>query len=181
MKNLIIIILSVLLTISLALNVYLLSNKNNGSSDDAMELEQDSAVQEDNSTKEDSANILTEESIEEIDNNEVSIENVRTYVIRDITASLKEDGDGKAHYMLVSILLYMDATNSDYDKYGSEENIISYEDALKAKVLSVLSNYTLSEIREKEATAQEEILDELQSLFDSDFIYKIEFSSKIYQ
>lgn len=111
----------------------------------------------------------------------VSIENVVPYTIADMTITLKEDDSGKPHYMLATIVLSMDSSNEDYAKYGTAEAMASYEDMIKSKITSVIGSYTLDEIRQYEDDAKATLLEQIQELFGSNFIYEVSFSSKVYQ
>ncbi len=111
----------------------------------------------------------------------VAIENRDSFVISDMTISLKDDGSGKQHFMLATIVLSMDKTNADYATYGTAESMASYEQQIRAKINEVISSYTYDEIRQYEDEAKATILENIQELFGSGFIFDVSFSSKVYQ
>ncbi len=111
----------------------------------------------------------------------VAIENVKSYTIPDMTISLKDNGDGKTHYMLCTVVLSMDGSTTEYATYGTEEAMATYADQIKAKITDVVGSYTIDEIKEYEEDARATILEEIQKLFGSNFIYDVSFSSKVYQ
>lgn len=111
----------------------------------------------------------------------VDIANVVPYSIADMTITLKEDGSGKSHYMLTTIVLSMDKSNEDYLTYGTEESMTSYQDMIKSKITSVIGSYTLDEIRAHEDEAKATLLEQIQELFGSGFIYDVSFSGTVYQ
>lgn len=111
----------------------------------------------------------------------VSIENVDSYSISDMTITLKDDGSGSSHYMLATIVLSMDKSNPDYATYGTPEAMASYEDMIKSKITGVIGSYSLDEIRQYEDEARATLLEQIQELFGSGFIYDVSFSSKVYQ
>ena len=111
----------------------------------------------------------------------VNIENVKSYTIADMTISLKDSGDGKTHYMLATVVLSMDGSTEEYATYGTDEAMATYEDQIKAKITNVIGSYTLDEIKEYEDDARATILEQIQELFGSGFIYDVSFSSKVYQ
>ncbi|WP_026509960.1 flagellar basal body-associated FliL family protein [Butyrivibrio sp. LC3010] len=111
----------------------------------------------------------------------VDIANVGSYSIPDMTITLKDSGDGKTHYMLCTVVLSMDTSNEDYAKYGTAESIVTYQDMIKSKITSVIGAYTLEEIRQHEDDAKATLLEEIQELFGSNFIYDVNFSGNVYQ
>ena len=52
---------------------------------------------------------------------------------------------------------------------------------IKGKVTNVLSSYTIEELQADDTAAKDKILDEVQELFNSNFIYEVTFSSVLYQ
>lgn len=111
----------------------------------------------------------------------VDIANVSNYTIADMTITLKDSGDGKTHYMLATVVLSMDTSNPDYETYGNAEKFPTYEDMIKSKITEVIGSYTLDEIRQYEDEAKATLLEEIQEIFGSGFIYDVSFSSKVYQ
>ena len=111
----------------------------------------------------------------------VDIANVASYSIPDMTITLKEDGSGKAHYMLTTIVLSMDTSNPDYETYGKAETIVTYQDMIKSKITTVIGSYTLDEIRAHEDEAKATLLQEIQTLFGSGFVYDVSVSGTVYQ
>lgn len=112
---------------------------------------------------------------------DVSPENIETYTIPDLTITLENSGDGQTHYILVTVVLSMDKSSVDYGAYGSADAMTSYEDMIKAQITQVIGSYTLDEIRQHENEARATLLEKIQELFGSNFIYDVSFSSMIYQ
>lgn len=112
---------------------------------------------------------------------EVSVADTATYRFEDqLNITLKDDGDGKTHYMMTSVSFSMNKKDKAYKKYG--ENIAEQEDLLKSSVYSVVSNYTLDELRaDNNEAAAREILEQIQDMYDSEFIYKVNFIDFMYQ
>ena len=111
----------------------------------------------------------------------VDISNIIPYSIADMTISLKEDGSGKSHYMLTTVVLSLDSSNPDYATYGTAESFATYEDMIKSKITEVIGAYTLDEIRNHEAEAKEALLEKIQEMFGSGFVYDLSFSGSVYQ
>lgn len=112
---------------------------------------------------------------------EVSVADTATFRFEDqLNITLKDDGDGKTHYMMTSVSFSMNKKDKAYKKYG--ENIAEQEDLLKSSVYSVVSNYTLDDLRaDNNEAAAREILEQIQDMYDSEFIYKVSFIDFMYQ
>ncbi len=111
----------------------------------------------------------------------VAPENLASYTISDLCINLKQDNKGRDNYMLVSVVLLMNKASDGYATYGTDEAISSYSDIIKSTVTKVIADYTLDEMRSSEQEAKSRILEELQKLFSSDFIYDVEFTGAVYQ
>ncbi len=111
---------------------------------------------------------------------EVSMKDTVPYAIEDdLTIMLKPDEDGKDHVVQVAVSLAMNSKDKGYKTYGEkmDENVT----LIKAEINDVFSAYTLEEARENEDAIREEILKRIQAMFDSEFVYKVTFSSIVYQ
>lgn len=109
----------------------------------------------------------------------VSMEDTETYDIADaITIPLKKGADGKDHYFMVTISLAMDKKNDGYKTYG--ETLSTKESLIKNEIINVIGSYTLEEIQADTDGVKAEVLKQIQSLFDSDFVYQIAFSDVKY-
>lgn len=106
----------------------------------------------------------------------VSMENVVTYDIAEMTIALKRglDAEGnpdtKDHYAMVTITLSMDSKNKAYKTYG---DLSTRESLIKGEINDVISQYTIDEVRDNNQAIEDEILQRIQTMFDSDFIYDI--------
>jgi flagellar FliL protein len=110
----------------------------------------------------------------------VAMENVVTYDISDLTIPLKRaEGDDKDHYALLSFTLSMNSKDDGYKKYGGD--IESRESLIKGEINDVVSSYTVDEARENSHAIEEEILQRIQNMFDSEFIYAVRIISAVYQ
>lgn len=105
---------------------------------------------------------------------EVSVEDTAVHDIEDqMTIPLKKGADGKEHYALVSVSLAMNMKDKDYKTYG--ETIGEKESLIKGEIIDVISSYTMEELQADTDGAREEILQRVQNMFDSKFIYKVTF------
>ena len=69
----------------------------------------------------------------------------------------------------------MDTKSDGYKEYG--EKISEKESIIKNEINNIVSSYTYEEFRDNQQEVQDEILSNLQGLFDSDFIVSVGFSS----
>lgn len=103
----------------------------------------------------------------------IPIEQVMTHDIPDMTINLKDSADGTKHYASLSVSISMDKDNDGYKSYG--ESMSERESLIKSRITTVVSGYTYEEFNADQASVQNEILKELQKMFDSDFIISVGF------
>lgn len=112
----------------------------------------------------------------------VPMENIVTYDIAEMTLPMKRGEDGKDHYALLSVTLSMDSKHKDYKAYG---DLTTRESLIKGEINDVVGRYSMDEIgadrHAVEEAMREEILERIQALFDSDFIFDVTLSSSLYQ
>ena len=101
---------------------------------------------------------------------QVSIADVVTYDIAEMTIPLKNGEDGKAHYALVSVTLSMNSKDEDYEAYS---DLTSRESLIKGEINSVIAQYTMEQAMDNGALIEEQILERIQTLFNSKFIYDV--------
>lgn len=112
----------------------------------------------------------------------VDVANIATFGFtgdEKLTINLKPSADGKSHFMLVEVVFSMNTASEDYTAYS--ESIDGMKDLVKGKVTTVLSSYTMEELQLDDTKAKELILEQVQELFNSNFIYEVTFSSALYQ
>lgn len=112
---------------------------------------------------------------------EVGIADTVPYKIENpLTITLKATEDGKPRYFVTSVSFAMNSKHKDYKKYG--EKISEKEDLIKNVIYEVLGTYTMDELRaDNNEEASAEILSRVQQLYDSDFIFKVNFIDFVYQ
>ena len=109
-------------------------------------------------------------------NANIPIDQIEVYNIDDEqTINLKQDGDGKDHFAMLTVSISMDTKNSDYKdlKPQVEEKV----NLIKGDINNIVSQYTIDEIKNN----QDEILKDLQKMFGSDFIVAVGFPTAQYQ
>ena len=112
----------------------------------------------------------------------VSIADTEVHAIAEQTISLeKEEGDSKDHFAVVTVSLSINTKHDDYEAYGAD--VVNKEDLIKSEIISVVSGYTATEARIPEVQAKmcDEILERIQNMYGSTFIYKVTFSNIIVQ
>ena len=108
----------------------------------------------------------------------VSMADVVTYDIAEMTIPLKKAEDGKEHYALLSITLSMNSKDKDYEVYG---DLTTRESLIKGEINDVVAQYTVDQARENSHVIEEQILERIQLLFDSIFVYDVTISGALYQ
>ncbi len=105
----------------------------------------------------------------------VSMADTETYSFAEpMTIPLKKgEGDDKDHYCIVSITLAINIKADGYNDYGSD--LSKHEGLIKDEINSVFANYTMEEARSNQEQIKQEILERIQTMFDSQFIYNVSF------
>ena len=111
----------------------------------------------------------------------VSMEDTEVYTIADsMTISLKTGEDGENHFCMVSSIGFsINTKDKAYKTYGSD--LSPQETLIKDVINGVFAQYTMEEARANEAAIKQEILKQVQDLFDSEFIFNVAFSGTMYQ
>ena len=92
-----------------------------------------------------------------------------------LTIPLTVEPGGKQVYIQFNMSLFMNTKHEDYKTYG--ETIGDRQSAILDAVTSIVSSYTEAECHEDFDDIREEVLDAIQNLFKSDFIYKVGISN----
>ncbi|MCR4902143.1 MAG: hypothetical protein K6A23_04735 [Butyrivibrio sp.] len=109
----------------------------------------------------------------------VAAENIATMTIpsdgTDMTISLKKGEDGLDHYMAqTKVVISMDTSNEGYTKYS--ESMANMESLMSTKIQTIIASHTKEEIEADVETIKEEILEALQDMYGSNFIYAVDMS-----
>lgn len=105
----------------------------------------------------------------------IPIKNISVYDITGdpLTITLKTGADGKTHYVNLKVSLSLNTKHKDYKTYSAA--LATQEALVKNKVIEVVGRYTLDEMRGYTNVVQNAILEELQKLYNSDFIVGVSF------
>lgn len=112
---------------------------------------------------------------------EVSLEDTEVYNINGaMTIPLAMDETGKQQYIIFEVSLSMNKNDPDYKKYGSSETMAARESLIKDSITSVVTSHTRDECRANFEGLKDEILQSIQKLFNSDFIFNVGLSGVKY-
>lgn len=104
----------------------------------------------------------------------ITVDDIQVYAIENqMTISLAKGADGEAHFCLVSVSLSLNTKDPDYEKYGA--TIAEKEDLIKSEIFSVIQSHTIEEAESNPDLLREEILERIQSMYGSKFIYNVVF------
>ena len=101
---------------------------------------------------------------------EISIMDTDTYNIEDeMVITLKHGEDGADHYALVSVSLSLDKTD---ENYATLQPLVA---ANESKINDTFGAYTKEEASANTKEIADKILSQIQTMFDSKFIYEVYF------
>lgn len=110
---------------------------------------------------------------------DVPLSETEAYVMEEmmipLAASKNEDGtvSSKQNYIIFTPSLLQNIKHKDYKKQGGQEKMAAADSVIKDIFNTVVSQYTLEECRDDFDRIREEVLKEIQSKFESNFIYQI--------
>ena len=107
------------------------------------------------------------------------ISDIATYDIAEMTIELQQDAEGNQHFFVGSITLSMNTKDKDYKTYGGDME--SRESLIKSEITDVISSYTVEDARSNQDTIKSEILERIQTLFNSEFVFNVAFSDILIQ
>ena len=105
---------------------------------------------------------------------EISILDTDTYNIEDeMVITLKHGEDGADHYALVSVSLSLDKTDENYATL--QPLVATNESKIKSVINDTFGEYTKEEASANTKAIADKILSQIQTMFDSKFIYEVYF------
>jgi len=108
---------------------------------------------------------------------EVSIKNTEVHNLSEtMTIPLLVDADGNESYMMFDVGFSMNTKSKDYKSYSSKISEGEMDSLIKDAVSTVVGSHTEAECRGDMEGLKAEILEAVQDLFQSDFIYKVSIS-----
>lgn len=117
---------------------------------------------------------------DETDLSDLPLEDCITYDLdKKLTISLKKGADGKDHYAVIYPALLLYKEHKDYGKYT--ETLETQKAIVTQHIEDVVKKYTATELQTNPEAVRQEILKDLQELFDSDFIVQVIFGTTTIQ
>ncbi len=98
------------------------------------------------------------------------------------TFTLKKGADGKDHYVVTKVSVTLNTADSDYEE--KKPLIENREELLKQIVSNTFLKYDYDTLRSSDEVQEEirdQMLEQMQDLFDSDFMVAVNFSETNYQ
>lgn len=109
----------------------------------------------------------------------VPISDIATYDIAEMTIELQQDEEGKQHFFVGSITLSMNTKDKDYKTYGAD--MASRESLIKSEITDVIAAYSAEDARSNQDAIKSEILERIQTMFNSEFVFNVAFSDIMIQ
>lgn len=120
------------------------------------------------------------DDIAEAEEQNVPMEDIAVYQIaEEMTIPLAVGADGKEHFCQVSVSLSMNTKADGYKDYG--ETVLEKEDLIKGEIVSVISGHTIEEAKADTDALRNEILERIQQMYDSEFIFNVVFREVYFQ
>ena len=110
----------------------------------------------------------------------VPMEDIEVYQIEEeMMVPLAVGADGKDHFCQVSISLSMNSKADGYKDYA--ETVSAKEDLIKGEIVSVISSYSIEEAKADTDALRYAILERIQKMYDSEFIFNVVFREIYFQ
>ena len=114
----------------------------------------------------------------------VPMSNIEPYTISEkmtipLQIEVNAEGEEVQHYFIANITLSMNTKDKGYKKYGAD--LETRESLIKGEITDVIQAYTVDEARNNQDQIRDEILDRIQEMFDSEFIFNVTFSDTMVQ
>lgn len=111
----------------------------------------------------------------------VPMADIATYDVSEgekMTIQLKSEDDSQ-HFCIVSVTLSMNTKDKAYKKFG--ETLAERDTLIKGEIFDVFGQYTVDEARNNQEEIKDEILERIQTMFDSEFIFNVVFNDIMIQ
>lgn len=96
-----------------------------------------------------------------------------------LTIALKKGTDNRDHYAVIYPALLLNKTHDDYKKY--KETLTEKKAVITQHIEDVVKQYTAEELQNNPEKVREQILMDLQELYDSKFIVQVIFGTTTIQ
>lgn len=126
---------------------------------------------------------LSLEMASQVDNGEattIPMTDIVVYTVPEsMTIPMKEGADAKPHYCMLQVSLSINTKSEGYETYGSD--LSPQESLIKDEVYSVVSQYTVEEAKVNQDLIKQQILEKIQAMYNSDFIFNVSFGECLFQ
>ena len=110
----------------------------------------------------------------------VSVADTEIYNIADaMTVALRPSEDGKEHYCMCEVSFSMNKTHEDYETMSPM--VATQESKIRSIIIGVIGGYTKEEAQANQKAIESEILEQVQQMFGSNFIYEAYFREVKFQ
>lgn len=110
----------------------------------------------------------------------VSVADTEIYNIADaMTVALRPSEDGKEHYCMCEVSFSMNKTHEDYETMSPM--VATQESKIRSIIIGVIGGYTKEEAQANQKAIENEILEQVQQMFGSNFIYEAYFRDVKFQ
>ena len=110
----------------------------------------------------------------------VSVADTEIYNIADaMTVALRPSDDGKEHYCTCEVPFSMNKTHEDYETMSPM--VATQESKIRSIIIGVIGGYTKEEAQANQKAIESEILEQVQQMFGSNFIYEAYFRDVKFQ
>ena len=120
------------------------------------------------------------EGISQAEAQNVPMEDIAVHQIaEEMMIPLAVGADGKDHFCQVSVSLSMNTKAEGYKEYSA--TIAEKEDLIKGEIVNVISGYTIESAKADTDAMRNAILERIQQMYDSDFIFNVVFREVYFQ
>ena len=110
----------------------------------------------------------------------VSVADTEIYNIADaMTVALRPSEDGKEHYCMCEVSFSLNKTHEDYETLSPM--VATQESKIRSIIIGVIGGYTKEEAQANQKAIESEILEQVQQMFGSNFIYEAYFRDVKFQ
>lgn len=110
----------------------------------------------------------------------VSVADTEIYNIADaMTVALRPSEDGKEHYCMCEVSFSMNKTHEDYETMSPM--VAAQESKIRSIIIGVIGGYTKEEAQANQKAIENAILEQVQQMFGSNFIYEAYFRDVKFQ
>ncbi|MBQ2276294.1 MAG: flagellar basal body-associated FliL family protein [Lachnospiraceae bacterium] len=113
------------------------------------------------------------------DKGKVSMDSITSYNIENGQTITLQSSDGKSHYVVVEVSLSLNSASKDYESVSA--NLATNESLIQDKINSAFSSYTFEDAKANQNKIKEDLLKELQEMYNTDCILQVAFRKIVFQ